>query len=297
MKFWIVTPSYNSRHWLERCIASARDQCARQPIQVHHHIQDGGSTDGTIEYLTAYRQSLTSARPHTEKSPYTFSYAHEKDDGMYDAINRGWRLAPDGIDVIAHLNSDEQYLPGALSRMAEAFDAHPHADVLLADLIVIDKGGRYLCHRRSLAPHPLISRHCCAGMTASTFQRAAVTRTKGVFFDTRWRIIGDKVWYMALHAAGCRFRVVHDLVAVFVNAEHNLSWTGEGARERELYRRQNGWGKWERPAAKWNGWRRLLLEWRHAPPKTYDIFIDGTGPRVSFSVEKPTGRWRNPESE
>ena len=47
MKFWIVTPSYNHLDFLKLAIMSVADQ-VRSDIQVHHHIQDGNSSDGTF---------------------------------------------------------------------------------------------------------------------------------------------------------------------------------------------------------------------------------------------------------
>jgi len=143
MHFYIVTPSFNQIDFLKLCIASVRDQVAnmsdavdrcsvmvdkdslttQQPnnsitsyaICVHHHIQDGGSTDGTVEWLAdcVAHQSSTDS--------YQLTFTSEADEGMYDAINKGWMQAPDDADVIAHLNCDEQYLPGALGIVADYF--------------------------------------------------------------------------------------------------------------------------------------------------------------------------------
>ena len=54
----------------------------------------------------------------------------EKDSGMYDAVNRGYRRASG--DILAYLNCDEQYLPGALKTVREFFETHPQVEVLLA---------------------------------------------------------------------------------------------------------------------------------------------------------------------
>src|SRR5215467_6301036 len=86
----IVTPSYRSSKWLKLCVASVADQAG----QVEHIVQDAGSDDGTLEWL-----------PH-DKRVKAFV---EKDQGMYDAVNRGLNRAAG--DVLAYLNCDEQYLP------------------------------------------------------------------------------------------------------------------------------------------------------------------------------------------
>jgi len=154
---------------------------------------------------------------------------------MYDAINRGWRLATDDADVIAHLNCDEQYLPGALGIVADYFSNHWKIDVALADMIVVNDDGGYICHRRSLRPNRFLSRICCVGMTTTTFQRASVVQDKRIFFDPSWRNIGDMVWYNDLFRAGVRFGVFNELVAVFADTGQNLNLTDEAVRERKRY--------------------------------------------------------------
>ena len=53
---------------------------------------------------------------------------------MYDAINRGFAKASG--DILAWLNCDEQYLPGALAKVADHFARHPRTDILFGDIIL-----------------------------------------------------------------------------------------------------------------------------------------------------------------
>ena len=87
---------------------------------------------------------------------------------MYDGINRGLRRARG--DIVAYLNCDEQYLPGALSAVQQFFDAHPGVDVLFADFVVVDGAGNYLFHRKVQKPllhHTWVSH--LAAFTCATF--------------------------------------------------------------------------------------------------------------------------------
>lgn len=136
-------------------------------IQVHHHIQDGGSNDGTVQWLEMWKLS------HSGLDHYTFTYESKKDEGMYDAINKAWEKMPSDADVTAHLNSDEQYLPFALSDIAREFVKHPNAEVAIGTYIVVDAQGRYICHRRPIKPKRWISRTVCEIITCACFHRVS----------------------------------------------------------------------------------------------------------------------------
>src|ERR1700685_140160 len=126
MKFSIITPSFRNSNWLKLCIASVVDQ---QGVEFEHIVQDSCSDDGTQDWLP--------------QDPRVKAII-EKDAGMYDAINRGYRRATG--DILAYLNCDEQYLPGALKAVRDFFEANPGVEVALAGTIVIDAGGQYICH-------------------------------------------------------------------------------------------------------------------------------------------------------
>src|SRR4029450_671286 len=103
MRFSIITPSFNPSPWLPLCIASVADQ----GVDVEHIVQDAGSTDGTLDWLTR----------DTRGSAFI-----ERDSGMYDGVNRGLRRAEG--DILSYLNCDEQYLPGCLQTVESFFRSH-----------------------------------------------------------------------------------------------------------------------------------------------------------------------------
>jgi glycosyltransferase involved in cell wall biosynthesis len=150
---------------------------ADQPEVPHEHIvQDAGSDDGTLDWLV--------------HDPRVKAYV-ERDSGMYDAINRGWRRARG--DLLAYLNCDEQYLPGALKRVSDYFDRHPEADVVIGDCIVVDRSGNYLCERRALIPqhlHSVVS-GSLSFLTAALFVRRRVMDQHRLFFNDKLRDLGD----------------------------------------------------------------------------------------------------------
>ena len=94
MQFSIVTPSFRNSQWLKLCLASVADQ---QGVELEHIVQDSCSDDGTQDWLPRDRRVRAFI---------------EKDDGMYDAVNRGYRRAQG--DILAHLNCDEQGAHGGV---------------------------------------------------------------------------------------------------------------------------------------------------------------------------------------
>ena len=154
MKFSIITPSFRNSAWLKLCIASIADQ---HGVEVEHIVQDSCSDDGTQDWL-----------PH---DPRVKAFI-EKDAGMYDAVNRGYRRATG--DILAYLNCDEQYLPGALAAVQKFFEENPRVEVALAGSIITDGDGNYICHRQLLPPNPRHIWFRFPFLTSSVFLRRKV---------------------------------------------------------------------------------------------------------------------------
>jgi glycosyltransferase involved in cell wall biosynthesis len=147
----------------------------QQGVEVEHIVQDAGSDDGTLDWLPK------------DKPVRAFV---EKDTGMYDAVNRGLRRSSG--DLLAYLNRNEQYLPGALQAVAEFFHVNPRVEIIFADTVVVDAHGGYICDRKALLPQPNHSTVCSLGVpTAAMFFRRSVLQNHDLYFDSRWRVGGD----------------------------------------------------------------------------------------------------------
>src|SRR5471032_2737527 len=212
MKFSIVTPSFRNSKWLKLCIASVADQ---QGVELEHIVQDSCSDDGTQDWL-----------PQDSRVKAFI----EKDSGMYDAVNRGYRRASG--DILAYLNCDEQYLPGALKAVAEFFEANPKIEVALAGSIVTDGEGKYICHRHSMTPHPRHIWFRFPVLTSSVFIRRKVISERGIFFDTRWRDLGDFHWVMALIKNKVPMAVCDSFTSVFADTGENMNMKPNAIREK-----------------------------------------------------------------
>jgi glycosyltransferase involved in cell wall biosynthesis len=105
--FSIVTPALNCARYLPRNLASVRSQ-GLPAGEIEHWVIDGGSKDGTVEFL--------------EKQP-DLKFISEKDRGLSDAVNKG--LARATGEWIIWLNADDELAPGALKAFKEALKQNP----------------------------------------------------------------------------------------------------------------------------------------------------------------------------
>jgi glycosyltransferase involved in cell wall biosynthesis len=120
----IITPSFNQAEFLEDTIKSV---LAQDYPEIEYLIVDGGSTDGSVEIINKYRSELT-------------WWVSEPDEGQASAINKG--MAKANGEIVAWLNSDDLYLPGAVSEVVEVFQANPRVGLVFGDAVTIDANGR-----------------------------------------------------------------------------------------------------------------------------------------------------------
>jgi glycosyltransferase involved in cell wall biosynthesis len=274
LRFSIVTPSFRSSNWLRLCIASVTDQ---QEVEFEHIVQDSCSDDGTQEWLP--------------KDARVKAFI-EKDQGMYDAINRGFRRS--NGHILAYLNCDEQYLPGALKSVRDYFAAHPQVDVLFADSVVTDKLGNYICSRYSLVPQKNELWVRLPILSSGLFVRRSVVHDLGVLFDTQWRALGDFFWVAEMVKRGLRIAVLPRFTSIFTDTGDNLCLTPTALRERQL--------KWQMAPF----WVRLfrhyfVLRYRFRlaargtlfqKPFDYSLYtLASPLQRVTRSVSHPTSFW------
>ncbi len=114
MKVSLITACYNSAATIRTAIESV---LAQRGVDVEYIIVDGGSTDGTVEIIKGYEKELLNL---STIQPFNFRWLSEKDSGMYDAINKGIKMATG--DVIGILNADDVLATDdTLAHIAQAF--------------------------------------------------------------------------------------------------------------------------------------------------------------------------------
>ena len=99
MKITLITACYNSAGTICTAIESVLSQ---RGVDVEYIVVDGGSSDGTVEILKDYENKLLNLSTF---QPFNFRWLSEKDNGMYDAINKGIKMASG--DIIGILNADD----------------------------------------------------------------------------------------------------------------------------------------------------------------------------------------------
>ena len=137
-KFSIITVTYNAGAVLEDTIQSVITQTYRN---VEYIIVDGGSKDHTLDIINRYREHI-----HTLVS--------EPDKGLYDAMNKGIRLATG--DYLCFLNAgDELHEDDTLQLMVHSITGTELPDVLYGETAIVDEEGHFLRMRRLSAPENL----------------------------------------------------------------------------------------------------------------------------------------------
>lgn len=121
----VVVPCFNRADYLVPTIDSILTQ---DYPNIECVVMDGGSQDGTIEILEGYGDKVR--------------WISQPDKGPQDAINRGWAMCEG--EILAWLNADDLWAPGAVSQVVTYFREHPETDVVYGDCGIINQEGRHI---------------------------------------------------------------------------------------------------------------------------------------------------------
>lgn len=139
MKISIITVAYNSADTILDAMESVWRQM-RCGFEVEYTVVDGGSTDGTVDVIKEFEskveQSTQSAR--STRPDFAFKWISEKDKGLYDAMNKGIRMATG--EVVGVLNSDDMMASDdVLEKVAEKFEENADLEFLCSDVRFVDR--------------------------------------------------------------------------------------------------------------------------------------------------------------
>lgn len=273
--FSIITPSYNMLRFLPACCNSVADQ----KVDHEHIVMDAESNDGTVEWL---------------RNRHDVVSISEKDDGMYDAVNKGIQLARG--EIISYLNCDEQYLPGALQRVAEYFRYHPEVEVLFGNVLIIQPNGGLLAYRKSFIPRwPYVWASFLYVHTSSMFIRRRVFES-GIRFDKNWKAVGDADFVVRVLRRGFRARHASEYFSAFMITGSNMSDGGIAHMELRAFRKT---------APLWLRYSNLVTHpliriekflrgaYREKFPLSYSVYTTGNpGARCNFVAREASPLWK-----
>lgn len=194
MKISIITITYNSAKTVQRALASVQGQTY---ADIEHIIVDGASTDGTKEVIESYAKLHPNVR-----------WVSEKDEGIYNAINKGIRMATG--DVIGFLHSDDVlFAPDSIEHIAAAF-ASTGADVVYGDLQYC-RGNRVVRHWESNAFNPLSLKYGWMPPHPTVYVRKRVYDQVGEY-DEWFRISADYDMMLRIFSAGYKTHYIPEVI-------------------------------------------------------------------------------------
>ena len=223
----IVTPSFNQAAFLEETVRSIR---AQGYANLEHFVVDGGSTDGSAALIARMADGID-------------WWVSEPDGGQCHAINKGITRATG--EIIAYLNSDDTYLPGAFDAAVTALSV-PGVHWVAGGVLGFGRDGSVggPVQQWHMAHPPRSLAQCLGGRFIAAqpghFWRKSLFDRHGLF-DESYRYLFDIEWYARLLAAGERCAVIPRPVA-----SYRFHETSKTVSEGDKFERE-----WERIRARY----------------------------------------------
>ena len=181
-KFSIITVTFNAGKVLEKTIQSVINQSYKH---VEYIIVDGASKDNTLEIAERYRNRIN-------------TLVSEPDKGLYDAMNKGIRLATG--DYLCFLNAGDTFHNNeTLQHMVNTLKNETLPDVIYGQTAIVDANGHFLHMRRKSAPEKLTWKSFQNGMLVC-HQALFARRTLALAhpYDLQYRFSADFDWCIRL---------------------------------------------------------------------------------------------------
>ena len=194
MKISIITITFNSAKTIQRALDSVQSQTYKD---IEHIIVDGASTDGTKELIETYAKAHKNVR-----------WISEKDKGIYDALNKGIRLATG--DIIGFLHSDDVfYSPDSIGQIAAAFEDE-QVDVVYGDLQYC-KGPKVVRRWKSNDFNPCALKYGWMPPHPTVYVRREVYQQVGEY-DEWFRISADYDMMLRIFTAGYKSKYIPEVL-------------------------------------------------------------------------------------
>jgi len=217
----IVTVVYNGEKTINRTIQSVLNQTYPN---IEYIIVDGASSDGTVEIIKSYALKIS-------------RWISEKDEGIYDAMNKGVKMC--NGEIIGIINADDYYEPDAVENIISVFKKGLF--IYHGNLRNIDEKNNIFISKAPQTVHKLKR-----GMVINhpaTFVNKEVYDKLGLF-STKFRIAGDWNFILNAYLNNVTFISVDKILANFSLGGVSGSISTKYLKELNEVRKQNGLYKW-----------------------------------------------------
>lgn len=203
----VVVPCLNRANYLIPTLESILQQ---DYPNIECIVMDGGSTDSTLDILRSYDARL--------------KWRSEPDHGPPDAINKGWKMC--GGEILAWLNADDVWAPGAVSKAVNYFLEHPEADVIYGDCGLIDAEGEYLTTLRVPDWDLRYAVEHCDHIIhqAASFMRRGILERVGWLYP---KLSHDHELWLRISLAGGKLQRIPELLAHARDHSGNLGYRSD----------------------------------------------------------------------
>lgn len=215
MKISVITVCYNAEKVIEQTMQSVLNQSY---VDIEYIIVDGASTDGTMNFVNEYAADIR------------VRYISEPDNGIYDAMNKGIRLATG--DYLEFLNAGDVFVSdGVVKSVVQKIEENP-ADVMYGDIIY-----EYPDKTTSIRVYGQFCSSLFYYLLGDCINHQAIFAKRECFekyiFNTEYRICADREWMMRIKKDGKNFRALNLLICKYPLNEDSISIKNKELSDKE----------------------------------------------------------------
>jgi len=222
-KISVITVLYNAKKYLESTIKS---MIKNKTPNVEYIVIDGKSTDGSIDIIKKYLDNID-------------HFVSEPDNGMYDGLNKGIKLAKG--DIIGQINADDYYAEGALQKVIDIYK-ETNFDLFYGNTLIIDQQGNIVSKKTARKWENIYYGNPEFLHSACFFSRSILDKVG--YYNPKYKIAGDIDLLQRVYLNTDKDKVVYKDVDISYQriggmSQHKLGWF-RGYKEYKKISIENG---------------------------------------------------------